>query len=479
MGMLGCPGICHWQRGWVLPAANCMSKKSDARQLIACMCNAGGASKRLDEYIRSFEERYGAVPIEEIPVNTSQVSSISAVSEPKAGLASVAREFCRTTPRFPSEPLACESSPMPRQAPARGPQGPGPSSWAQPSFKALHLSEVSTSHGHPSYPSRRQTMDQSWLSVSSQCGEVLQSTEMAARGPMQRPDRARAPSNPPELSLRGPARCSGPMDTHISMDRMDQRASPKHSFVHPLPAPRGPREDTAAAVEAAKSAASAAAVASSQARPRKAACTSTELARPPRLSTEVTARPRPNLELADPLSLRTESSTLSASQLGMGRHASLEDEVNCQSPVHIPQPSKLLRRFPKTETAAQTQEVSEPLADWAEVALCDMSAQTDNEGTGEPCAKRTGALPEDPGSPLGFSAWRGVQSTPDFGEELRAAKVWTSGTTGTTDTTGTTGRAGLALGAVKDPQNAELNQQLRNALARGLSHLRRLQALAA
>ncbi|CAJ1396731.1 unnamed protein product [Effrenium voratum] len=387
------------------------------------MCNAGGASKRLDEYIRSFEERYGAVPIEEIPVNTSQVSSISAVSEPKAGLASVAREFCRTTPRFPSEPLACESSPMPRQAPARGPQGPGPSSWAQPSFKALHLSEVSTSHGHPSYPSRRQTMDQSWLSVSSQCGEVLQSTEMAARGPMQRPDRARAPSNPPELSLRGPARCSGPMDTHISMDRMDQR-------------------DTAAAVEAAKSAASAAAVASSQ----------------------VTARPRPNLELADPLSLRTESSTLSASQLGMGRHASLEDEVNCQSPVHIPQPSKLLRRFPKTETAAQTQEVSEPLADWAEVALCDMSAQTDNEGTGEPCAKRTGALPEDPGSPLGFSAWRGVQSTPDFGEELRAAKVWTSGTTGTTDTTGTTGRAGLALGAVKDPQNAELNQQLRNAL---------------
>ena len=265
--------------------------------------------------------------------------------------------------------------------------------------------------------------------------------------PSARPERARPPSKAPALNLECP-RNRGSREATRSWEM------PRDDFQVPLPAPRGPHGRAAEA-----------------AAQRRAM----ELA--PRLrETSFEAQARA-------------SSSMPSRSVG-------EDEVNLQSPQRIPQPSKLLRSGDATrsgEMAVQT-EVKEPEKLLADVETqCEAAVQTEHSESDMRSpeeAKFSSPMQSMPVRSLWVSDTPELQghgltqSTPDFGMELSFAPRLED----PRPAEGVRGREDLRPEGWADlpqsskprsgPVDEELKQRLQNALARGLSHVRRLQDLA-
>lgn len=273
---------------------------------------------RLDEYIKSFEARYGTVPIESQPLNDSlgSISSISLASDRRSrdplgafhatlgadgGISAVSAvpSLGASTPRFPGEPITGGASSGAGHFKFHF--SPGPHSTTRHAFgtscdaTSTHATGllISATSEHGTYGTQDEFMKSPMRPVL--CSAEIRSAEMRvpAWKPCAKPERARASSNPPELKLLGPRSEMRHAGHGLRLNRLQ-------SFARPLPAPRGaPPINFAAGT---------------------VACNSESFRSSLR---EVLHAPRLPMSLEMP--------------------RSCEDEVNCQSPVRIPQPSKLLR----------------------------------------------------------------------------------------------------------------------------------------
>ena len=554
---------------------------------------------RLDEYIRSFEERYGVVPIDEANLPKSEVNeslaSISSISLERSGV-NPTREpavephpavACRannslhiatvSTPRFPQS----EEGRLAASVDAKLCRGGGLDETGQypvtygvknvgniglsyfdtpstvgfpfPGAGAHHSGLTASDMGVDRLrqtmisPARRMVEPSSlWASwtpiLASNHHQGSLGNSVALRAPCERPERARASSNPPAPRLMGPRNAPRPIAQPVEDKRVHRKLKQGFNghdeFASPLRAPRGnppQRDTTVAAIEAAKAAASAAAVVSSGARPRKAVCNSVELARPPRLSSSEVGMPtmhgllNSELQKVDRLSLPTTPPRANLRSPGRSLVPDVsDDEVNCQSPVRIPQPSKLLRRAVgveavgseiavQTEAIEEEQEECDPecRADLVNLtsASCDAGVQTDRVTAVEVATVRCSPDKLASPPPTGDSAhsWQTSQSnmrtpdqlcmkgvahsTPDFGEvELSFAasqlKRWQEPVVpgnrpSSLDPTkhwiedGSPNLCMKQCGVSKaQDEMSQLKERLQNALARGLTHLQRLQVLA-
>ena len=368
---------------------------------------------RLDEYIKTFEARYGAVPIEspeapegfEGPPLKDSLASISSISLEASGH----RDAFTTawTPRFP-EPITSVAL---------------SSGYFKPDFKFDHfqpksgtgivtgITGVTTSldgmgttyatgllseHGDDMYHFKSSPPDISPLRVPT--------STAWPRKPCAKPERGRASSNPPDLKLLGPR--------------------PRRQSFQPLHAPRGPMHLRGIGPIGAMKAMRPAMVASST-------------------------------------SDRSDRWPIS------GLPSNDMDEVNCQSPVHIPQPSKLLRSV--SGAAVQTEE--------AEVAAARISSEVAVQTDGwEPLP------PDSPdfkclqvevlSSPLGFPSK--TSSTPDFGAKERWESLRVRSQVQSQPSSTQTGNLSKFVAS-----DGVLKQRLQNALTRGLHHLMNLQTMTA
>lgn len=412
---------------------------------------------RLDEYIKSFEARYGTVPIESQPqgpqLNDSlgSISSISLASDRRSrdllgafhatlgadgavNAVSAVPSLGASTPRFPGEPITGASS---GAGHFKFHFSPGPHSTTRHAFgtscdaTSTHATGllISATSEHGTYGTQDEFMKSPMRPVL--CSAEIRSAEMRvpAWKPCAKPERARASSNPPELKLLGPRSEMRHAGHRLRLNRLQ-------SFARPLPAPRGaPPINFAAA---------------------PVACNSQSFRSSLR---EVLHAPRLPMSMEMP--------------------RSCEDEVNCQSPVRIPQPSKLLRSSDRSvnvsSEALQTMQTMQTM----------QTVQTESFKTFE--ASREAAVQTEEAQPQCQSP-----ETHDFSSPLRLVTLETERKTRRSSQfsphlplaqspefgrLGPQGPQGTQPGEKFVASDGELKQRLQNALARSLHHVMNLQAL--
>ncbi len=431
---------------------------------------------RLDAYIRSFEERYGAVPIEGL--NDSLEASISSISleasvatkEPNGGsrptLAPPPRSMFGFTPRFqweepflptsfapvePVEPVAHVSrlaSPTRHCGPDLSRISVPRHKWPLASALNSDASVTGTTAATGYVLSQSDTFDLR-LRSRSPTGSVNWGAPLAhsqvrshqafgePKSPSKKPERARASSNPPELKMKGPEANPGKrssFETIRPLIRSDTYlAPPPMSFIHPLPAPRGPR---------------------------------------------------PWVPLGQP-------------PVGPGAHRAVDaiDEVNCQSPVRIPQPTKLLNLSIRSRISQSSEipflpsgHVDVPEAKGMDegMGVCDTGVQTDGqeesfEAGNAQSNEGNFASPRllVPHSPVDNSLKQVTTSTPDFGEVKVELEILERRSIQKASRQSDDDERHFGELPVSSKFNADkgLKERLQNALARSLSHLMNLQAL--
>ena len=173
--------------------------------------------------------------------------------------------------------------------------------------------------------------------------------------------------------------------------------------------------------------------------------------------------------------------------MSMEMPRSCEDEVNCQSPVRIPQPSKLLRSSDRSvnvsgeavQTVHTVQTVQAESFKTFEGASREAAVQTEWE------AQAQSPEPHDFSSPLRPLVTSETESAPETG---RSMPQFSPHDFMLAQSTPEFGAKMLRLGPSQGPQgtepekfvagDGELKQRLQNALARSLHHVMNLQALA-
>lgn len=379
---------------------------------------------RLDEYIRSFEARYGVVPIEAKLLNDS-LASVSSISLE----ASVRRDPtpgpCVWTPRFPGE--------------ATG----------GPLFDHFPLSNAvgsfdGTTHATVNFLSETHHTDamRSPLRPMLRSSRSISQSDAWPCGPCAKPDRGRASSNPPELKLEGPRQ--GPQGPRFERRAPLRRSYGRDDFAHPLPAPRGTPPP---------------------------ACNSFELMARPMLSSDrgsVRLAPR----LPRPLAATEDEVNCQSPVQGV---LSQGPTGGPTGPLSIPRPSKLLAsevqgarsaRCTRCEAAVQTEaEFSSPLR------LLELQQK------GSPTEVTVQSTP-DFGEVKFFSEpLRGLAAHAHLGYATLEGNSSQSFGAGYNPGSAPVSRAKFIAGSEQDNDYAKLKQRLQNALARGLNHLTNLQAL--
>lgn len=337
------------------------------------------------------------------------------------------------TPRFPGEPVSGASSGANFKHFSPGPRHSAFGSC----FDATDVTSTTHATGLLISASEYGTYGTHELMKSPMrpvlCSAETRSAEMRvpAWKPCAKPERARASSNPPELKLLGPR-------SEMRRGGHGLRLNSLQSFARPLPAPRGvPPMNFAAGT----------------------ACSSQSFRSSLR---EALHAPRLPVSIEVP--------------------RSCEDEVNCQSPVRIPQPSKLLRSSDRSVNvsgeAVQTMRTMQTGSFKTFEASREAAVQTEEPQQCQSPETRDFSSPlrvetleterlETP-SMSQFSPLPGLaQSTPEFG-----AKMFGLGS----------GPAGPGPQGTPPPgkfvaSDGELKQRLQNALARSLHHVMNLQAL--
>lgn len=468
---------------WVGSAAVPSQKVLDPRDtcrggLSMSRVDGNSPTGRLDAYIRSFEERYGSVPIEGLNDSLASISSISleasaVTKEPNGGPSRpvAPRSMFGFTPRFqweePFPPRSCVSvepvepvTHVSRLASPTRHSGPDLSQISVPRHKlsATALSDASGPTGTTAATgyllSASDTFDLRLRSPTPGSGAHWGGSKafysqfhhtrpaFGSQSPSKRPERARASSNPPELKMKGP-RSAVPPTIRSSFGTIRPMGSDTYfsapgpvrmSFIHPLPAPRGPRPPV----------------------------------------------PQP---LVPPW--------------GTGARGEVDavDEVNCQSPVRIPPPTKLLnssilpsqsisqissseidpslpsgRRFVDVRTAPGPEGMGM-------MGVCETGVQTDGQEASFASPMRFVA-PHSPDNSLKPV----TTSTPDFGEvkmelEIMEKTVHKASPLSSDDFHHLQGELPEVSGSKLNADVEGLKERLQNALARSLSHLMNLQAL--
>jgi len=404
---------------------------------------------RLDEYIKSFEARYGTVPIEsQLNDSLGSISSISLASDRRSrdplgafhatlgadgGVSAVSAvpSLGASTSRFPGEPITGGASSGAGHFKFHFSLGPhsttrhafGTSCDATSTHATGLLISATSEHG--TYGTHDEFMKSPMRPVL--CSAEIRSAEMRvpAWKPCAKPERARASSNPPELKLLGPRSEMRHAGHGLRLNRLQ-------SFARPLPAPRGaPPINFAAGT---------------------VACNSESFRSSLR---EVLHAPRLPMSLEMP--------------------RSCEDEVNCQSPVRIPQPSKLLRSSDRSVNVS-----SEALQTMQTVQTVQTESFKTFEGASREAAVQTEeAQPQcqspethDFSSPLRLVTLetertrRSSQFSPHLAQSPEFGRLGPSRPQGTTQP----GEKFVA-------SDGELKRRLQNALARSLHHVMNLQAL--
>ena len=464
---------------WVGSAAVPSQKVLDPRDtcrggLSMSRVDGNSPTGRLDAYIRSFEERYGSVPIEGLNDSLASISSISleasaVTKEPNGGPSRpvAPRSMFGFTPRFqweePFPPTSCASveavepvTHVSRLASPTRHSGPDLSHISVPRHKlsASALSDASGPTGTTAATgyllSASDTLDLRLRSPTPGSGvhwgrskafysQFHHTAAFGSQSPSKRPERARASSNPPELKMKGPRSATPTIRSSfgtirpMGSDTYFSAPGPvRMSFIHPLPAPRGPR-------------------------------------------------PVPQL-----VAPRWGTS-------GAGGEVDAVDEVNCQSPVRIPPPTKLLN-----SSILPSQSISQISSSEIDPSLpsgrgpVDVRTGPGPEGMG---VCETGVPTDGPeasfASPMRFvapfhspdnSLKPVTTSTPDFGEvkmelEMMEKSMHKASPLSSDDFHHLQGELPEVSGSKLNADVEGLKERLQNALARSLSHLMNLQAL--
>lgn len=442
---------------------------------------------RLDAYIRSFEERYGSVPIEGLNDSLASISSISleasaVTKEPNGGPSRpvAPRSMFGFTPRFqweePFPPTSCASvepvepvTHVSRLASPTRHSGPDLSQISVPRHKlsASALSDGSGPTGTTAATgyllSASDTLDlrlrsptpgsgAHWGGSKAFYSQFHHTAAFGSQSPSKRPERARASSNPPELKMKGPRSATPTIRSSfgtirpMGSDTYFSAPGPvRMSFIHPLPAPRGPRPHVPQLVA-------------------------------PRWGTS-----------------------------GAGGEVDAVDEVNCQSPVRIPPPTKLLN-----SSILPSQSISQISSSEIDLSLpsgrgfvdvrtapgpegmgvCETGVQTDGQEASFD-AGNAQSKQRNFASPMRFvapfhspdnSLKPVTTSTPDFGEvkmelEMMEKSMHKASPLSSDDFHHLQGELPEVSGSKLNADVEGLKERLQNALARSLSHLMNLQAL--